>query len=89
MVMMVVPSAAKLIEPLVHGLQRNRLGEIVVLVAIGASQVAAAHGNDVRQNRMIGGGQAFIDHPQLARTAMDPFPGASDLSGYIRHQEIS
>ena len=43
------------------------LGGIVELVAVGARQVAAAHGNDVRQDGMAGRGQPLGDHLKLAR----------------------
>ena len=65
--MMVVPSVGQVVQPLRTSLERNGLREIVVLVAVGAGQVAAAHGNDVRQDGMVGGGQPLCNHPELAR----------------------
>ena len=55
------------VEPLVHVVERHGLGMIVVLVAVGAGKIAAAHGNDVRQHRMAGGGQPLGDHPDFPR----------------------
>ena len=56
----------QVIQPLVHGVHRDGLREIVKLVAVGAGQVAAAHGNDVRQDGMVGGGQPLGDHLEFA-----------------------
>ena len=55
------------------------LGEVVKLVAVGASQIAAAHGNDVRQDRMVDGGQPLCNHLELARTAVNGQHGAMHL----------
>jgi len=40
------------IDPAKHLFQRDRLGEIIKLVAVRAGEVAAADGNQVRQNRV-------------------------------------
>ena len=60
----------QVVQPRVHCVHRNGLREIVKLVAIGARQVAAAHGDDVRQDGMVGGGQPLCNHPELARTPL-------------------
>ena len=63
---------AQLVHAAEHGLERHRLGEIVVLVAVFAGQIAAAHGDDVRQQRMIGGGQGaqHLRAPRSLRCAL-------------------
>ncbi len=43
----------QLVDTLEHEFSGNGFGKIVVLVAVLASQVAAADGNDMRQQRMI------------------------------------
>ncbi len=63
----------QVVEARVHGVHRHGLGEIVVLVAVGAGQVAAAHGNHVRQDGMVGGGQPLGDHLEFARAPVDGF----------------
>ncbi len=47
----------------------------VELVAVGAGQVAAAHGDDVRHDDVVGIDQSMGDHSQLPHTAVggDPF----------------
>jgi hypothetical protein len=57
----------QLVEPLVHGLDRYRLGMIVVLVAVGAGKIAAPHGNDVRHHGMASRGQPSGDHADFPR----------------------
>ena len=69
----------QVIQALVHGVHRDGLGEIVKLVAIGAGQVAAAHGNDVRQDGMVDGGQPLGDHLELARAPVYGQHGAMHL----------
>ena len=60
---------AQLVDAPVHLLDRHRLRKIVKLVAVGTSQVAAPHRNDVRQQRMVGRSQCPRHHlrpPQIA-----------------------
>src|ERR1017187_8058988 len=57
----------QVVQPGVHGVHRDGLGEIVELVAVGARQVAAAHGDDVRQNGVLGRGQPLADHLEFTR----------------------
>ena len=54
------------IDTPVHGLNRHRLGDIVVLVAVGAGEIAAPHRDDVRHYGMIDVCQSLADHPKLA-----------------------
>ena len=65
-VMMVVPKSFRLVDAAEHLLQRNGLGKIVELVAIGAGEIAAANGNQVRENNVIGTSEAPSNHPPLA-----------------------
>ena len=60
----------QMVEPLVHGLQRNRLRKVIVLIAVGTRKVAAAHRNHMRQNGMVRGGQPFRDHLEFARAPL-------------------
>ena len=62
-----------------HRLDRDGLREIVVFVAVGAGQIAAADGNDVRQDGMVDGGQPLCNHLELARTAVNGQHGAMHL----------
>ena len=64
----------QVIDALLHGLERHRLGELVVLVAVLAREIAAAHGDDVRHHRMVGGGQSLGDHLQFANAALVRLP---------------
>ena len=57
----------QVIQALVHGFHRDGFREIVKLVAVGAGQVATAHGNDVGQDGVVCGGQPLGDHPEFAR----------------------
>ena len=50
------------VNPALHCFQRNRLGEIVELVAVGARKIAAANRDYVRQDGPVGGGQPIGDH---------------------------
>ena len=45
----------QLVHTLEHQVERHRFGEVVVLVAVLTGQVAAAHRDQVRQQRMIRG----------------------------------
>jgi signal transduction histidine kinase len=54
------------VEALAHGFERHRFGAIVVFVAVGAGQIAAAHGDDMRQDGMVRGNQSLVDHAQFA-----------------------
>ena len=51
--MIEVPSSASLSIAPEHLLDRHRLRKVVVLVAIGAGEIAAAHGDHVRQDRVL------------------------------------
>ena len=66
-------------------IERYRLREVVEFVAVGAGEVAAAHGDDVRQHGVALGGQPFGDHPDLTGAAMEAVPRAFETFGYRRH----
>src|SRR5450759_3359677 len=46
--------ARQLIDAVLHDVQSDRLGKIVVLVAIFTGEIAAANWDDVRQHRVVG-----------------------------------
>src|SRR6476646_6730198 len=58
----------QLVNAAVHLFQRNRIREIVVLIAIGAGEIAAPHRNDVYLNRMISREQTLRDHFEFAKS---------------------
>src|SRR5579864_7439752 len=70
------------VDPLEHGLGGDGLGVVIVFVAVGAGKVAASHGNDVRQNGVVGREQALRNHAELAGAAI----GALDP---VRHRKDS
>ena len=53
-----------------HLVERDGLREIVVFVAIGARQIAAPYGNDVREQRMLGREQRLGNHAPASRGAV-------------------
>ena len=53
----------EMVQTPAHHVQRDRLGMIVILVAISTGQIAAAHGDYVRQNRVVPRDQPARDHP--------------------------
>ncbi len=67
------------VEPLVHGLDGHGLRDIVVFVAVAAGQVAAAHGNHVRQHGVIRRSQSLEDHAPFADAPVNAPIGASKL----------
>src|SRR5581483_2930763 len=56
----------QLVHTAVHILQRHGLGKVIELVAVLASEIAAAHRNEVRQQRMIGSEQSAQHFPGTA-----------------------
>ena len=61
---------AQAIDAAEHILGGDRVREVVEFIAIGAGQIAAARGDDVHEQRMLGGDEALGDHAQLAQAAM-------------------
>ena len=43
----------QLVDAPLHYIKRDRFGSLIVFVAVTAGEIAAAHGNDVRQHDMI------------------------------------
>src|SRR5580700_2124673 len=58
------------VDPLEHFFGRNGIRNVVEFVAIGAGQVAAPRGDDVRQQRMALGRESSHYHAYLADLAM-------------------
>src|ERR1035438_5490565 len=75
----------QLIQTLVHHIEGDRLGVVVEFVAIGAGQIAAAHGDDVRQNRVVRGGDSPADHPEFPNAAADRLPTPPEMQERVRH----
>ena len=85
MVMIVVPSSASRSMRRYISSSGTGFGMIVVLVAVGAGEIAAPHGNDVRQDGMVGGRQPLGDHQPLARAAMHRVPSTPETNTEIWH----
>ena len=68
---------AQLVDAAIHFVDRHGLREVVELVAVGAGKVAAAHGNDVRQQRMVGRGERADGHVRSAQIAVQGFGAAA------------
>src|SRR5580704_7769290 len=67
----------QLVDAAIHFVERDGLREIVELVAVSAGQVAAAHGNDVRQQRMVGRSQCTDGHVGSTQIAVQSFGAAA------------
>jgi hypothetical protein len=77
--------AGKMIDAAQHLVQRHGLGDLVVLVAIGAGEIAEAHGDDLRHDDVVGRGQRVSDDaelPQLAGGGLHPALAAGDGEGW-------
>ena len=60
---------------------------IVVLVAVRAGEVAAPDGDDVGQDGVPGGEQAFGDHPQFAEAAVHSLePAGHQMKFLLEHK---
>ena len=59
----------ELVDAAEHLLGRHRIRVIVVLVAVSAREVAAAHGHDVHEHRAIGMQHGLCDLAHFARSA--------------------
>ena len=60
---------AELVDAAQHLRERHRVRGLVVLVAVGAGEVAAAHGNDLRQDGMRRVEQTPRDHSHFTNGA--------------------
>src|SRR5208283_564977 len=61
----------QVVDTALHGFHWNGLGEIVVLVAVGTREVAAASRDDVRQHGMVSRGHALGDHSPFPNPAFE------------------
>ena len=68
----------QLIDAPQHLFGRYGLGEIIELVAISASQIAAPDRNQMREQRMVGRHEGFEYLPQSMSIALDRFKFAAD-----------
>src|SRR5712691_10673048 len=73
---------AELVDAAEHFLGRYGIREIVELVAVGTSQVTAAYGDDVRQQRMIRRSQGAGSHRCSAQVAVQGFSTAAQGCDY-------
>src|SRR5262245_29970937 len=48
------PELGELVDPLEHRLDRHRIGGLVVLIAVGAREIASPHRHDVHEYGMLG-----------------------------------
>src|SRR6476646_7499997 len=67
--------AGEMVDSAKHLIDRDRLGNLVVLVAIGAGEIAEAHGHDLRHDDVVSRGQSMSHNaklPQLAGRRFDP-----------------
>lgn len=76
----------QLVHAIKHSFGRDRLREIVVFIAVLASQIAAAYGNDVRQQRMIGGYECTGNHARPAKITVQRQHPAAKTCTAGRHQ---
>jgi len=73
------------IDPPDHFSHRNRLREIVELIAVCACQITAPGGNDVGEHRMVGRTKSFGQHQPFARTAVYGNQTSSEANSKCRH----
>src|ERR1700691_710557 len=67
----------ELVDAAKHFFRWHRLRKIVELVAVGAGQVAAPHGNNVSQQRMLGRGKSARSHGCSAAVAVERLGAAA------------
>src|SRR5262249_9487955 len=66
---------SELVDPLIHQLRGNRLGEVIELITVLAGKIAAPDGNDVGEQRMVNRNQCahnFSRAPHIADELPDP-----------------
>jgi len=78
------PQLAQLVDAAEHGVQRDWAGDIVEFVAVRAGQIAAAHGDDVGQQRVLGGNNRLGHGAQAAGFADQASHAAAEF-GRGRH----
>ena len=75
--------SGQVVDTLAHRRQRHRRRVLVVLVAVGARQVAAANRNDLREDRMTRGLEAARHHGGLSPLAVQ----SSEPALRLQHTE--
>jgi hypothetical protein len=55
------------VDATMHFLDWHRRGNVVVLVAVGAGEIAAPHGDDMHLDGMVGGNEPLRDHLEFAK----------------------
>ena len=81
----------QLIDAPEHLLERHGLREIVILVAVGAGKIAAANGDQVRQDGVVRARQAPGDHAPFAQARAHETLRATDSGtevAYVYSSEI-
>ena len=67
----------QVVDAAVHLFEGDGLGNLVVLVAVGAAEVAESRRHDLRQHRMSGRGQGARHHRVFARLPGGCYPAAA------------
>ncbi len=76
--------AGKVVDAAEHLVERDGIGDVVVLVAVGAGQIAAAHGDDLRHDGVARGGEGMADEGELADASGGGFEAAAGRHGARR-----
>ena len=72
-----------------HFFERDGLGNLVVFVAIAAIEIAAAHGDDMDQDRVLGREQCLADHFEFAGASPQKAQFAPSFDLGSRRDELS
>ena len=78
--------AAEVVDALEHDFGVDRTGDVVVFVAVGAGEVAAADGDDVRHDGVAAMSGAPGEHSDLAQPALQRRPVAPRAETMVRHE---
>ncbi len=73
--------AAEVVDAAEHFVERYGVGEVVEFVAIGAGEIAAAHGDDVRHVGVVGRAEGVADGADLAGLAAHGEPSPPERHG--------
>ncbi len=73
------------VKPLEHHVFGDRLGAIVVLITVGAGEIAAANGNDVRHHRVPGGERSLQDQPEFPQAPFQRADVPAKMESRVRH----
>jgi hypothetical protein len=77
---------AEVVDALEHDFGVNRAGGVVVFVTVGASEIAAADGDDVRHDGVAGVSGAPGEHSDLAQPALQRRPVPPRAETMVRHE---